>query len=298
MSNIYAQLKKNTQNKNHVKVSKEEYAKEMQQRRQKLFDMAEKQIYEVVSSPEKYVQFLNLLWRTDYTVTNTLLVMSQKPDSTLLKSSSFWRECHHYIKKGEKGIQILEPAGEYEKSDGSIGTGYKIKHVFDASQINGTVMQEKPVLDVESYVSGLIYDSPVELNMLENADEVNPVLYSPESKCIFYSSGLDAQTLLQGLTREYCHVEFDKQYDNYSRESNRFFIESSSYLVCRKFGIQVDDQHFMNEVSSYFYGMSTNEIKKELTQIRELSQDVADRISRGIYKAQQNRNVEKVQKAR
>ena len=57
MNNIYSQLTKSTQKKSQPRLSKEEFAKEMQQRRQYLFDMAEKQSYEAVSSSEKYKQF-------------------------------------------------------------------------------------------------------------------------------------------------------------------------------------------------------------------------------------------------
>lgn len=299
MNNIYSQLTKSTQKKSQPRLSKEEFAKEMQQRRQYLFDMAEKQSYEAVSSSEKYKQFLDLLWRTDYTVTNALLIMAQKPDSVMLKDSSHWRDKHLYIKKGEKGIQILEPSGEYERGDGTIGTSYNPKYVFDVSQINTKdILYHEPEMNVENIVTGLTYDSPVKLNMLENMYGNVQVLYSPESKSIFYSPGLEPDVLLQGLVREYCHVEFDRQYNSYNRETCRFFVESSAYIVCRKYGINTNDQQFMNETADYFYGMDSKEIKKELSQIKELSRDVSARIDRGIYKTQQSKNAERNQEVR
>lgn len=299
MNNIYSQLSKNSQKKNHSRLSKEEFAKEMQQRRQYLFDMAEKQSYEAVSTPENYKKFLDLLWRTDYTVTNALLIMAQKPDSVMLKDSSHWHDKQLYIKKGEKGIQILEPSGEYERADGTIGISYNLKYVFDVSQINTKdILYHEPELNVENIVAGLTYDSPVRLNMIENNNSDISVLYSPESKCIFYSSGLEPDVLLHGLVREYCHVEFDRQYDGYDRKINGFFIESSAYIVCRKYGININDQEFMEEVVDYFHGMDSKDIKNELGKIRELSQDISARIDRGIYKTQQNKNIAKAQEVR
>ena len=49
-----------------------EYAKQKQQKRQNLYDMAEKQIHEVVSSPQNYLNYLEMQSKFGYTVTNTL----------------------------------------------------------------------------------------------------------------------------------------------------------------------------------------------------------------------------------
>ena len=54
----------------------------------------------------------------------------------------------------------------------------------------------------------------------------------------------------------------------------------------------------MNETADYFYGMDSKEIKKELSQIKELSRDVSARIDRGIYKTQQSKNAERNQEVR
>ena len=82
MENIYSMLNKNAQKQNERKqprLTKEEYAKQMKERRDHLYELAETQIREVASSPQKYQKFLNLMSRLDYTVTNTLLVMAQNP---------------------------------------------------------------------------------------------------------------------------------------------------------------------------------------------------------------------------
>lgn len=297
MEDIYSMLNKNAQKQNERKqprLSKEEFAKQMNDRRNHLYELAEFQTKEVVSSPQKYQQFLNLMARLDYTVTNTLLVMAQNPHAVMLKDSSHWRENKLYIKKGEKGIQILEPSGEYQREDGSFGTNYNPKYVFDASQINTKeILYTEPQMDIENMIAGLTYDSPVALVKLDSFDGGEPVFYSPEAKSIYYASGLSAQQLIQGLAREYCHVEFDKQYTNYNREDHQFFIESSAYILCQKYGIPVNDTSFMNQASHYFAGMETKDIKQELGYIKNLCEDVSERIDRGIYKSQQNKTVQR-----
>ncbi|MGN1182648.1 MAG: hypothetical protein ACI4SR_06530, partial [Faecalibacillus sp.] len=273
---------------------KEEFTRQMKDRRNHLFELAEAQTKEVVSSPQKYLQFLNLMARLDYTVTNTLLVMAQNPHAVMLKDSGHWRENKLYIKKGEKGIQILEPGGEYQREDGTYGTTYNPKYVFDVAQINTKEnLYIPPQMDVSNMINGLTLDSSVALQQLDSFDGGEPVFYSPEARCIYYASGLSPQQLIQGLAREYCHVEFDKQYSNYNREDHQFFVESSAYILCQKYGVPVSDTRFINQVTSYFNGMENKDIKQELGYIKNLCEDVSERIDKGIYKSQQNKTVQR-----
>lgn len=293
MENIYAMLNKNAQRSNERKqprLSKEEYAKQMKNKRNHLYKLAEVQTGEVVSSPQKYLQFLNLMARLDYTVTNALLIMAQKPEAKMLKDGKHWRENKLYIKKGEKGIQVLEPTGEYQREDGSYGTNYNPKYLFDVSQINTKeALYNAPQMNVANMINGLTYDSPVSLQQLDTFEGGEPVFYSPDAKCIYYANNLSPQQLIQGLAREYCHVEFDKQYSDYNRENNQFFIESSAYILCQKYGVPVRDIRFADQVVHYFSGMKSKDIKQELGNIKNLCEDVSERIDRGIYKSQQEK---------
>lgn len=296
MENIYSMLNKNIQKQNEKRpprLTKEEYAKQMKEKRDHLYELAENQAKEVVSSPQKYQQFLTLMSKFNYTVTNTLLVMAQKPQATMLKDGNYWRENKLYIKKGEKGIQILEPSGEYQRDDGSYGTSYNPKYVFDVSQIKtNEVLYTAPQMDISNMINGLTYQSPVALQQLDSFDEKS-VFYSPDTKCIYYVTDLTPQQLIQGLTREYCYAEFDKQYSHYDRKEHQFFVESSAYILCQKYGISVDDTRFTNQVVNYFAGMETKDIKQELGYIKNLCEDVSERIDKGIYKFHQEKSIQR-----
>ena len=99
----------------------------MKEKRQSLFAMANEQTLKAVESPESYLQYLRLQSTLDYTVTNTLLVMAQQPNATMLKDYTHWREMDKFVRKGEKGISILEPGNEYQRHDGTIGISYNPK---------------------------------------------------------------------------------------------------------------------------------------------------------------------------
>ena len=88
------------------------------------------------------------------------------------------------------------------------------------------------------------------------------------------------------------------QYENMDRTRDKFMVESSAYLLCQKYGIEVPNVNFSKEVSKYFDGMDTQEIKQELANIKELYDDVSKRVDRGIYHFEQNKTVQHNQEVR
>lgn len=229
MSDIYNLLNNATNEKVEEKprIPPEEYAKQKQQKRQNLYDMAEKQTHEVVSSPQNYLNYLEMQSKFGYTVTNTLLVMAQCPQATLLKDNNRWVEEKKYVKKGVKGIGILEPKGEYQGNDGVIRTNYDVKYVFDISQLNRPYRVKKQNLSIREIISGLVYQSPVKMQMVDNIEKGSLVQYSPDNQMIYYADGMSSTDLMEGLAREYCYVEFESQYGNVDRTEDAFMVKSA-----------------------------------------------------------------------
>lgn len=293
MNDIFQMLDSAIQEKTvnqQPRMPKEEYAEMMNQKRQELYNKVSYQIEAIKNDPQKYMHYLYMQAKLDYTVSNTLLIMNQKPEATMLKDSNHWRENKQYIKKGEKGIQILEPSGEYQKEDGSIGINYKIKYVFDISQLRNKVKLDNPSkVPMRDLISGLLYASSVKIQKSDSVLNQDGVIYSPEYSTIFYKENIDGNTFLQGLVREICYVEFHKQYGDIDRERDNFIVKSSAYMLCQKYNIPIQDKSFASKVSQYFYGMSEQEVKEELNNVKNLSDDVGKKIERGIYKTQQEK---------
>lgn len=300
MNDIYSVLNQvsGKQPEKQPRLSKEEFASQMKAKRDALYELAKNQSVEVIKTPQNYLAYLDIQARLDYTVSNTLLIMAQKPDAMMLKDNTHWKENNLYIKKGEKGIQILEPKGEYERADGSIGTSYAVKYVFDISQMSGKFQMNKPSYTTQMILSGLTFDSHVSLVNNDYALAGKSVEYIPSSKTIYYKRGLTENELLNGLIREFCYVEFENQYGEINMQRDTFMIESSAYLLCSQLGVQVSDISFANHVQDNFNGMNTREIKKELSDIKELSDDILKRVERGIYKEQQSKDAKKHQEVR
>ena len=296
MNDVYSMLNKAQQNtKNEFQMlSKEEYSEMMKGRREEAYKMSDEQALKLVHDPKSYLHFLEMMAKLDYTVTNTLLVMAQKPDATMLKDSSHWRNDNQYIKKGEKGIAILEPKGTYDREDGSIGTSYDVKYVFDVSQLSRPVRKRDVFYSTQELISGLVCDNPANMVMTRN-NGMGTIEYSPNDKTIYYAEGLSPQELISGLARETCYAEIDSVYQHpINRDDMKFQAESAAYVLCMKYNIPVNDTSFANEVTDKFRDMDGRSIKEELSHIGDIIQTVDERMEKGIYRVQNEK--EQVQK--
>ena len=88
-----------------------------------------------------------------YSFGNILQIARQKPDATRVAGIRAWNELGRYVKKGEKGIQILAPMIGYrrkkdtaeQESDAKPAPmliGFRAVYVFDISQTEGADLPE------------------------------------------------------------------------------------------------------------------------------------------------------------
>ena len=154
------------------RLSKEEFKKEMKQKRLALFKKANDQLDEVISDSSALLKYLKLQSLIGYNATNTLLVMSENPDATYVKDYARWKEFKAFPQKDEKGIPILEPSQEYTKKDGTKGINYNIKHVFDVSQTN--YKGDLPIApSKESLLKAILYKRNVDVEYLDTTSHLN-----------------------------------------------------------------------------------------------------------------------------
>lgn len=114
-------------------------------------------------SSEQYKVYLTTMSKFhNYSMNNQLLIAMQRPNATLVAGFNAWKkDFGRYVKKGEKGIRILQPAlykvqYEQDKRDPQTGKvildssgqaeketveikkqGFKVASVFDISQTEG-----------------------------------------------------------------------------------------------------------------------------------------------------------------
>ena len=146
---------------------KEAWAEKKQAERQSVYDLADTTAVEVSADGSKFQSYLDVQTRfSRYSATNVLLILAQKPEATQLKDFNGWKEAGASIKRQQKGISILEPGEEYERADGSIGTSYNVKRVFDISQTTARA-KVQPAISVDDrlLLKALISRSPVPMGV-------------------------------------------------------------------------------------------------------------------------------------
>ena len=151
---------------------KEAWAEKKQAERQSVYDLADTAAVKVGTDGSKFQSYLDVQTRfSRYSATNVLLILAQKPEATQLKDFNGWKEAGASIKRQQKGISILEPGEEYERADGSIGTSYNVKRVFDISQTTARAMEMLRAAEVRE--DDDCYQSPLD-ELFERLEMKNP----------------------------------------------------------------------------------------------------------------------------
>lgn len=115
-----------------------------QERAQAALDRLGQGVRDVWES-ERWEQWLRSLGRFhDYSLNNTLLIAMQMPNATRVASFRSWkRDFNRYVRKGERGIEILVPMLVKERNEDEQDeerrrlVGFRVGHVFDVSQTEG-----------------------------------------------------------------------------------------------------------------------------------------------------------------
>lgn len=89
----------------------------------------------------------------NYSFGNIVAIARQRPTATRVAGFGAWKELGRFVKRGEKGIQILAPMTGYRrrKNDAEQATdkkprpvliGFRVVHVFDVAQTEGADLPE------------------------------------------------------------------------------------------------------------------------------------------------------------
>ena len=176
--------------------------------RNRCYELSEQITNEVAADSGKFQQYLDVQARFDrYTANNALLILAQRPDAERLGDYGYWREQGVFVKRAERQnpVLIMEPGKEYEREDGSIGTYYNARELYDISQ---TTMKERPQpqteMDERLLIRALINNPPASIVTAEpdQMPEDKGAIFEPEENCIYVRKGMNAQEIFQCLTPE------------------------------------------------------------------------------------------------
>ena len=274
MENIYNILDENQTINDKPKqttqrLTKVEYAKMMKEKRQYLFSMANDQTMKAVDNPSSFKLFLELQAKFDYTVTNTLLVMAQNPNATILKDFNHWRNVKRFVSKEAHGIEILEPGNEYQRRDGSIGVSYNPKKVYDLLDLTNQASPEinNVEYDLSELVSSVIYKSEYKPEVVRQDSQIPEDVYFDENTQVVYvKHGLKPIEMVNGLLREYCFVECYQQ--GIHRQDASVLAQSAGYVLSKKYHLEGYAIEFIKQSKPYFLNKDQKLVKRELENIQ------------------------------
>lgn len=210
-----------------------------------------------------YLRFQSKFY--NYSAQNTILIMSQFPEASYVAGYTKWQKLNRYVKKGEKGIQILAPIikkkeyikepsnpNEYHHSEAEIETksvlvGYRIVHVYDLLQTEGsdefipTLVSGLKELnsDNKKLYQQLLNIFSKEFSINEVSDTSAKGSYNLISKEIAIRSDLSSTQKIKTLIHEIVHAYDFKMHpdENISRSKREIIAESTAYIIALNIGI-------------------------------------------------------------
>ncbi len=265
---------------------KEAWSQRKQEERRAVYDMADRAATAVAGGGAPLSAFLDVQARFDrYSATNALLIFAQMPQATQLKDFGGWKAEGVSIRRQQRGISILEPGKPHQREDGSTGTYYQVKKVFDISQTNAKAPPAPEVhRDDRLLVKALITNPPVPIQTVEHLPHNAQAHYDQEKQIIFVRKGMDTEDIFCSVSRELAHAELTRQNPEYNRGSKGFAAFCASHILCRKFGISVEN-HPIGMLPDVTLREDPQAIRRMLSEARDAAGTISARMVRTLERS-------------
>lgn len=293
-------------------------AVDRKQQMKEITERLEQGVKDIFTS-EMYTTYLRTMAKFhNYSFNNTLLIAMQRPDATLVAGFNAWKnKFNRYVKKGEKGIQIIAPAPikeveEREKINKDTGLAvlnengepemerveyvvprFRLTTVFDISQTDGEPIPSLEVNELTASVKdyalltvAIEQVSPVPIRFDEIEGEAKGY-YSDIEKEICIQVGMGESQTIKTMIHEVAHAmlhnsdlmkQRGEEKDRLTKETE---AESIAFTVCSALGIDTSDYSFPY-VASWASGKEMKELKDSMDTIRLTAADFLEKLEAAI----------------
>lgn len=229
---------------------------------------------------DKLNTYLNVQSRFDkYSVGNAVLIAASKPEAEKLADAKTWQKNGVYIKKGERGITILEPGEEFKREDGSTGVNYNAKKVFDISQTTAEMKSQEPKnYDISKIISSLIQSSPVNVCRSSILPDDKNVYFNSRDNAIVIREGIPAEEIVRELSKEIVSLRVGSE-KTAKEGTTALRAYAVSYIVCKRYNIEPPVSDFKSKL---FDGLNAQAIRSELGKIRSEANSICNNIDRQL----------------
>ena len=236
--------------------------KESTDRVKEITEKLEQGIQDLYES-DKYRTYLNTMSKLHhYSYSNSLLIMLQKPDATMVAGYTKWRDTFkRHVKAGEKAIKIIAPApykrkvlvekidpvtrkaivgndGETVMIEKEISVpSYRIVSVYDVSQTDGQEIPsiiselEERVEQYDDFMDALVSVSPVPIDF-EDIEGKAHGYYHLEEKRIAIDQGMSESQTIKTCIHEIAHAKMHAITDSQEKRIDRSTQEVQALYPC------------------------------------------------------------------
>ena len=284
--------------------------KSQDEKTKQAFSMIEQEVKDVYSS-ESFKQYLSCLSKFhSYSLNNTLLILSQKPEASLVAGYRAWQtNFNRHVNKGEKGLMILAPVTTKEDrlmnkhdENGNVIldesgnpvqemrvvnlTHFKTTTVFDISQTSGDPLpslvhdltgssnEVKAIIQTIQSVCTISIEFKTETEDLSFMTGAKGY-YSPRKDKIVINKDLEDLQTAKTLIHEYAHSILHKE-TNKNQSQREIEAESLAFVICDHFGIDTSEYSF-GYIASYA-NKDYSELKSILVNIQSKAHEMIELI--------------------
>ena len=218
---------------------------------------------------------MNILSRFEkYSVGNCLLILESEPNAIQIKEKKDWIDKGYDTLENAKSMTILEP----NKVDGKVY--YNPKDEYDISQTNAPIPKEKTYTNKEMLLA--IFSICDKENVTRQVVDALPngnkgAEYIESENKLYMCRGLKPEYLIKTVIQEIARIEM-RNFEN--SEMKEFKTYCISYMVCKKYGLDISKFDFSNLPKDLTNKAKGKEIREELDDIRtnfiEINSKVAE----------------------
>ncbi|HZH59642.1 MAG TPA: ArdC family protein [Metabacillus sp.] len=279
---------------------------------------------EMVFQQERFKDLLTLMSRFhNYSINNTILIMTQRPNATMVQGFKGWQELGRHVKQGEKAIKILAPMfkkvemdkidpitnkpvinekGDVIKEKKDVLIGFRLVSVFDVSQTDG-----KEIPSVRDFIASELKDeeniSKLYRDYFQHIKENYhyDIKEAPTEKGVggYFDRKTDEIVISSNNTKndaekfrvlihEFAHAQLhhtQSELKDLPRGHKEAQAESVAYIVSNYYGLETDD------TSLGYIATWAQDLELARTAISEI-QEVANKIIQELDELQRDKILE------
>lgn len=274
------------------------------------YQTLEQGVQDVVSSG-RFAEYLSIMSRFhSYSANNCLLIFVQHPTARYVAGFCDWKKkFNRHVKKGEKGIQILAPAGARKYTKKTVDTEgneteeemfqmkYKLSYVYADDQTEGDPLPEfcenlrGTREDIPEILGKLVKVAPCAVSFEKYLGDSNGY-YDPERNCIVVKENLDGFQKVKTLVHETAHALLHHKggaQEGADRDTKEIQAESVAYVVCNNLGLNTESYSF-DYVTSWAQDKGVKELKQNMDVICKTASSIIDKYE-ALVKAEEKEEI-------